>query len=424
MHKRIVVLGGGFGGLETAVTLDSQLDPDAEILLVSEQNFLLFTPLLPQIASSGINPRHIVQTVRDIRGRRRFRFRRDTVLAIDVAARRVEMRSGIVDYDLLVVALGSRSDYFGIPGACENTWDFKTLEDAVVLRDRVIDLCEHVDHTADAEARRAMLTFVIVGGGYTGVELVTELADFLFKYVARRYRGIDASEIRLVVVEAMSEVLRGIAPALAAHARRRLDQSKIEVRTGARVTRCTAAGIEINDSEIIPSATVVWTAGVRANALVEALPGPHDRIGRAIVNPFLQLEGHPEILIVGDGAAATTALDAPRVAPVAIAHGELAGRNIVHALRGELLEPYTYKSQGMLVSLGMNYAVVSFMGLQFSGYFAWLFWNAVHLYKLVGLKKQLQVAVDWVLGTIFPRDASIVRRPRRCRMCGTLDEDR
>src|SRR5262249_9517993 len=163
-------------------------------------------------------------------------------------------------------------------------------------------------------------------------------------------------------------------------------------------------------------ATVVWTAGVRAAEPVEQLPGPHDRIGRAVVNPSLQLESHPEVFVVGDGAAATTALDAPRVAPVAIAHGDLAARNIAHLLRGETLETYSYKSQGMLVSLGMNYAVVNIMGLKFSGYFAWLFWNAVHLYKLVGLKKQLQVATDWLLGTVFPRDASIARRPRGCKI--------
>ena len=246
---------------------------------------------------------------------------------------------------------------------------------------------------------------------------MSELGDFLYGYVARRYRGIDASDIRLVIVEALPEILRGIGPELAAHARHRLDLLKIEVRTGARVTRCSAEAIEINGSELIPSATVVWTAGVRANALVEALPGPHDRIGRAMVNSFLQLEGYPEIFVVGDGAAATTAPSAPLVAPVAISHGRVAGENVAHYLRGEPLVPYDYKDQGMLVSLGMNYAVVNIMGLKFSGYFAWLFWNAVHLYKLVGLKKQTQVAMDWLLGTVFPRDAAIVRRPRGCKFC-------
>ena len=419
--KRIVVLGAGFGGLEATVELERAFrhQPGIEILLVSEQNYFLFTPLLPQIASSYINPRHIVQPVRDIRGRRRFDFRRDDVRAIHPDARRVALASGALEYDHLVVALGSRTEYFGIPGAREHTWDFKSLEDAVVLRERILDICEHADHVADPAVRRQMLTFVVVGGGYTGVELVSEMHDFLFHYVAERYRGIPRADIRLVVLEAAPEILRGVHPKLAQHAAKRLHVEGIEIRLDAKVTRCFPAGVEINGSEIISAETLIWTAGVRAHPLVETLPGPHDRIGRVLVNEHLQLEGHPEIFVVGDSAAAASAKDAPRVAPVAIAHGKLAARNIAHLDRGEPLEGYQYISQGALVSLGMNYAVVDLAGLKFSGYFAWLFWNAVHLYKLVGLKKQLQVAMDWSLAEIFPRDASIVRRPRRCKLCGT-----
>jgi NADH dehydrogenase len=419
--KRIVVLGAGFGGLQATVELDRIFrgDPEKEIVLVSDQNFFLFTPLLPQIASSYINPRHIVQAVRDLRGRRRFRFRRDDVRSIDLDHRRVELASGALPYDSLVVALGSCADYFGVPGAREHTWDFKTLEDAVVLRERILDLCEHADHTEDPAERRRMLTFVVVGGGYTGVELITEMHDFLFRYVAGRYRGIPAAEIRLIVLEAASEVLRGVHPKLVAHALKRLRVEGIEVRLGARATRCFPGSVEINGQEIISADTVIWTAGVRAHELVEALPGAHDRIGRVLVNEHLQLEAHPEVFVVGDSAAAVTAADAPRVAPVAIAQGWLAARNIAHRERAEALESYRYVSEGMLVSLGMNHAVVNIAGIRFSGYFAWLFWNAVHLYKLVGLKKQLQVVVDWSLAMIFPRDASIVRRPRRCRLCGT-----
>ena len=419
--KRVVVLGAGFGGLQAAIELDRifRRDPDKEILLVSDQNFFLFTPLLPEIASSYINPRHIVQAVRDIRGRRRFRFRRDDVRSIDPGRRRVELASGALAYDSLVVALGSRTDYFGVPGAREHTWDFKSLEDAVVLRERILDLCEHADHAEDAAARRRMLTFVVVGGGYTGVELVCELYDFLFRYVAGRYRGISAGEIQLIVLEATQEVLRGVHPKLVARAQKRLRVKGIAVRLGARVTRCFSGGVEVNSSGVVSADTVIWTAGVRAHELIEALPGSHDRIGRAIVNEHLQLASFPEVFVVGDSAAATTAADAPRVAPVAIAQGRLAARNVAHRERGEALESYRYVSQGMLVSLGMNHAVVNVAGFKFSGYFAWLFWNAVHLFKLVGLKKQLQVAVDWSLATVFPRDASIVRRPRRCTLCGT-----
>jgi NADH dehydrogenase len=417
--KRIVVVGAGFGGLEAVARLDRifRRDRDVEILLLSDQNYLLFTPLLPQIASSYTDPRHIVQAVREIRGRRKFRFRREAVRAVDAENRRVIVDSGSIDYDALILALGSRTEFLNPPGARENSWDYKSLQQAVELRERIIDLCEHADHTTDAAARRSMLTFVAVGGGYTGIELVTEMRDFLFDYAAKKYRGIEASDIRLIVLEAGPDVLGGIGAKLAAHARKRLQVSGIDVRTSTRVTRVSECSVEINGNETLSADTIIWTAGVRASELIESLPGPHDRIGRAIVNSQLQLEGHPEVFVIGDSAAAVNSQEAPRVAPVAMEQGGVAARNIGHLWLGEPLEAYEYTSKGMLVSLGMNYAVVKIAGIEVSGYFAWLFWNAVHLYKLVGLKKQLQVAGDWMLGLIFPRDAAIVRSPRRCKMC-------
>ncbi len=418
--KRIVILGAGFGGLQATIELERILQNRTgfQVALINNHNYFLFTPLLPQIASSYINPRHIVQAVRDIRGHRCFRFQRDTARAIDLERREIVLDSGSIFYDYLILAPGSRTDYFNVPGAAEHTWEFKTLEDAVVLRERVIDLCEHADHTADFAERRKLLTFVVVGGGYTGVELVTELHDFLIGYVARRYRGIAASDIRLMILEAAHEVLRGVHPKLAQSALKRLQFKGVETRLRARATRCISGGVEVNGSEFIPSETVIWTAGVRAHELIESLPGPHDQIGRARVNEYLQLDSHPEVFLVGDSSAAVTAPDAPRVAPVAIEQGRRAAHNILHLERGEPLESYRYVRQGMLVSLGMNHAVVTIAGVRVSGYFAWLFWNAVHLYKLVGFKKQLQVAMDWSLATAFPRDASIIRSTRRCRLCG------
>ena len=423
--KRIVVVGAGFGGLEAVADLDRMFrrDRDVEILLLSDQNYLLFTPLLPQIASSYTDPRHIVQAVREIRGGRKFRFRREAVRAVDALRRRVIVDSGAIDYDALILAPGSRTEFFNTPGARENSWDYKSLQQAVELRERIIDLCEHADHTADSAARRSMLTFVVVGGGYTGVELVTEMRDFLFGYAAKKYRGIDASEIRLIVLEAAPDVLRGIGPKLADHARRRLHVSGIEVRTSTRVTRVLENAVEINGNEKVAADTVIWTAGVRASELIESLPGPHDRIGRAVVNAQLQLQDHPEVFVVGDSAAAVNAQEAARVAPVAIEQGRIAARNVGHLWRAEPLEKYEYASKGMLVSLGMNYAVVKIGGIQVSGYFAWLFWNAVHLYKLVGMKKQVQVAGDWMLGLIFPRDAAIVRKPGRCKLCAEKKQE-
>ena len=417
--KRVVVVGAGFGGLEAVTQLDSMFrrDRDVEILLISDQNYLLFTPLLPQIASSLADPRHIVQAVREIRGRRKYGFRRETVRAVDPANKCLVIDSGVIGYDALILAPGSRTEYFNTPGARENTWDYKSLQQAVELRERIIDLCEHADHTEDAAVRGSMLSFVVVGGGYTGIELVTEMRDFLFRYAVKKYRSISASDIHLIVLEAAPDVLGGIGPKLAAHARKRLRGSGIEVRTSAHVTRVLEGAVEINGNETLAADTVVWTAGVRACELIELLPSPHDRIGRAVVNAHLQLENYPEVFVVGDSAATINAPEAPRVAPVAMAQGRVAAVNVGRLWRGEPFESYEFASKGMLVSLGTNYAVVKIAGIQVSGYFAWLFWNAVHLYKLVGLKKQVQVAGDWMLSWIFPRDAAIVRSPRRCKLC-------
>jgi NADH:quinone reductase (non-electrogenic) len=269
-----------------------------------------------------------------------------------------------------------------------------------------------------------LLTVAVVGGGYTGVELLTDLQNFLFNYAARRYRGITRDSIRLLLIEATDKILATIHPKLRAHAMHRLGREGIEIRYNSRVTQVFDGGIEINSADKIPAATVVWTAGVRAHELVEALPGPHDRAGRACVNEYLQLDTFPEVFVAGDGAVASSEPTAPQVAPVAISHGRIAARNIAHRERNEPLESYRYVSEGMLVSLGARGAVVSVAGLQVHGYFAWLFWNAVHLYKLVSLKKQFQVAADWALATIFPRDAAIIRRPRACKLCEKAVADR
>jgi NADH dehydrogenase len=206
--KRVVVVGSGFGGLQAVSDLDRTFgrDPSVEILLISDQNYLLFTPLLPQIASSYTDPRHIAQAIREIRGKRSFGFRRELVRSLDLPNRRVMVDSGSIDYDALILAPGSRTEFFNTPGARENSWDYKTLQQGVELRERIIDLCEHADHTTDAEERRSMLTFVVVGGGYTGIELVTEMRDFLFGYAVKRYRGFSESEIRLIVLEAAPDM--------------------------------------------------------------------------------------------------------------------------------------------------------------------------------------------------------------------------
>lgn len=391
---------------------------DVDLLLVSDQNYLLFTPLLPQIASSAVEPRHIIQPIRDIRARRRFRFRRDRVLGLDLKERRVHLAEGEAPYDLLVLALGGATQTFGVPGVEEHSFFFKNLEDAVILRDQVIDLAEHAVHEPDPVRRREFLTICVVGGGYTGVELVAELHDFFTRYVVPRYRGIERGDLRLLLLEASGEILGGVHPILARRARAKLQRDGIVVRLGAKVTRVEAGGVEVNAAQIERASLVVWVAGVKGHPIVADLGLPLDRIGRVVVNRFLEFPDFPEVFGVGDTVAVTGHPEASvPIIPAAIAHGRLAAQNIVNRLERRAPVPIEFSPQGMLISLGMNDAVVDLMGWKFSGYAAWLFWTALHLYKLVGFRKQLQVALDWALTQVFPRDSAIIRRPPRCPIC-------
>jgi NADH dehydrogenase len=414
---RIVVLGGGFGGMEAIRVLDKRLRRrrDVELLLVSDKNYVLFTPLLPQVASSLVEPRHIVQPIRDIRGARRFRFRRDRVERIDLAARRVHLDEGVVDYDRLVIALGGITPTFNIPGVERHAVEYKGLEDAIAMRDLLIDLAEHADHEPDPAVRRRLLTLCVVGGGYTGVELIAELQDFFKSYVVERYRGIGPGDYRLLLLEAGAEILRGVHPTLAVKARERLWREGVEIRTGTRVTRVMEGAVETSGGDTIPVGLTVWAAGVKGHPLLAQLPVERDRLGRVIVSAQMRLPGHPEVYGVGD---AVTIEGRPHasipIIPAALAHARLAASNIVAELEGRPPQTIEFAPQGMLVSLGEKHAVVEVLGLRFSGYPAWLFWNALHLYKLVGLRKQVQVALDWSLARWFPRDSAIMREPSRC----------
>jgi NADH dehydrogenase len=424
---RVVVLGGGFAGLEAMRVLERRLGarPDVELWLVSDRNYLLFTPLLPQVASSLIEPRHIVQPIRDIRGSRRFRFRRDRVLDIDVAGRRVHMAEGALEYDWLILALGGTTPTFGIPGVEEHALSYKHLEDAVGLRDHLIDLAEHADHEPDAAARRRMLTVCVVGGGYTGVELIAELQDFFESSIVPRYRGIGTEDYRLLLVEAGDEILRGVHPILAARARRALWHEGIEIQTRTRVTRVLRGAVELNGSAQVAVGLTAWAAGVKGHPVLGALPVAHDRLGRIVVDARLRVPTLPEVFGAGDAITIEGQPGASiPVIPAALAHGRLAADNVVASFTGGALDTIDWAPRGMLVSLGQRDAVVEVLGLRLSGYPAWLFWNALHLLKLVGFRKQLQVVVDWGLARFFPRDSVIMRPPTRCPVCARVAEAR
>jgi NADH dehydrogenase len=250
------------------------------------------------------------------------------------------------------------------------------------------------------------------------VELIAEVHDFFHSYVVPRYRGIEPADYALILLEAGDEILRGVHPTLAVRARRRLDRQGIEVRTRARVSAVVPGGVELAEGGSVKAGLVVWAAGVKGHPVLAGVPVARDRLGRIVVNGQLRVPGYPEVYGTGD---AVTVEGKPQasipIIPAALAHGRLAAENIVADLEGRPLKPIEFAPRGMLVSLGEKDAVVEVMGLKFSGYTAWLFWNAVHLWKLVGLRKQLQVALDWGLARLFPRDSAMMRRPARCPVC-------
>src|SRR5205823_7793413 len=290
-----------------------------------------------QVASSMVEPRHIVQPLRDIRGSGRFRFRRDTVTDIDFAGRRVIMTEGVERYDRLVVAMGSVVPSFGVPGVEEHALGYKWLEDGIVLRDHILDAAEHADHEPDAAVRGRMLTVCVVGGGYTGVELIAELQDFFTSYIVPRYRGIEPGDYRLLLLEAGQEILRGVHPTLAERARRRLWHEGIEIRTGARVTRVEPGVVEVG-TEHIPVGLAVWAAGVKGHPTLAGLAAERDRLGRVVVDARLQLPGHPEVYGVGDAVTIEGRPEASvPIIPAALAHARLAAENIVADLAGRPL---------------------------------------------------------------------------------------
>jgi NADH:ubiquinone reductase (H+-translocating) len=330
------------------------------------------------------------------------------------------MAEGSVRYDRLVIAMGGLTPAFNIPGVAEHALGYKWLDDAVVLRDHMIDLAEHADHEADPDTRRRLLTVCVVGGGYTGVELIAELQDLFHSYIVPRYRGIDPGDYRLLMIEAGAEILRGVHPTLAERARRKLWREGIEIRTSTRVTRVLQGAVEAG-GEVIPVGLTVWAAGVVGHPTLAHVDAERDRLGRLLTLPTMQLKAHPEVYGAGDAVAVEGKPDASiPIIPAALAHARLAAENVLAELQGRSLGTIDFAPQGMLVSLGERDAVVEVGGLRFSGYLAWLFWNALHLWKLVGFRKQLQVALDWGLVQFFPRDTAMMRRPSRCTVCAHL----
>lgn len=410
----IVIAGGGFGGFNAARTLERLLPPhSARITLVNDVNFLLFTPLLPGAAAGTLEPRHVVVPLREqlpqtdlwlgrVAGADPDRAR----LVVDsLDGRRHELR-----YDQLIVALGSISRTQPVPGLVEHAVGFKTLADAIALRNRAIEMLEIAETIPDAQARAEYLTFVFVGAGYAGLEGVAELQGFMGD-VIDRYPRCRVQGMRWVLLEARERVMPEVAPSLAAFAQRELRGRGVEIRTGTTLARVGAGSVQLRDGETIAARTVVWTAGVRPAPVVANLGLQLGEAGRIAVDRTMRAAGHQNVWAIGDAAAvpdpARRGQVCPPTAQHAIRQGRRAARNVAAELgAGGRVRPFAYRTLGVFVDLGRHQAVASTAGLRWRGFPAWFLARTYHLANMPGTMRKLRLLVDWTVALLFARDTA------------------
>ena len=432
--KRVVILGGGFGGMSAAQRLEQLFsrDPNLEITLVSQSNYLLFTPMLAEVASSGLQAQHISAPVRA--SCPRTRFRHAEVAAIDTSAQVVQVRSGAslpieaVPYDHLLLALGSVPNYFGLPGMEENSFKLKTLDDATRLRNHVIDLLERSDEEPNAEERRRQLTFVVAGGGFAGTETIAELFDLVHS-VLRYYPHIRSNELRFVLIHSRDRILPELGAELGDYALRKLRARGIEFLLNTRVAGATPGTVLLNEGGPITTYTLVWTAGTQPHPLLGTVPCERNRAGAVVVDSTLRVNGLTNVWAVGDCAQIPDPDNEGQAYPPTAQHatreGKVAADNMSATMRGKQLKQFRFRTLGLLVGLGHRTAAAEIRGWRFSGLLAWFMWRSIYLSKLPGMEKKVRVALDWMLDLFFPRDivlTSTSDRPTPPRIVGTDQE--
>jgi NADH:ubiquinone reductase (H+-translocating) len=414
-QPHVVVVGGGFGGLNAARALAGR---PVRVTLLDRRNHHLFQPLLYQVATAALNASDIAAPLRSVlRRARNVTVLLAEVQRVDLAARRLMLDRGEIGYDALILAAGAGHSYFG-----HEDWEafapsLKTLEDALEIRRRVLLAYEAAEREADGAEQRALLTFVVVGGGPTGVELAGALAEISRQTIARDFRVIDPTRARILLVEGGARVLAAFPESLSERARRSLERIGVEVRTGAIVTRVTADAVWLG-SEQIRARTVLWAAGVAASPLARTLGVPLDRAGRVPVEADLSIPGHPEVFVIGDLSLFRDPSGAPLpgLAPVAIQQGRRAADNVLRRLSGQPTLAFRYHDRGTMATIGRAAAVAVVGRVHLSGLIAWLAWLFVHILFLIGFRNRLLVIFEWAWAyASWQRGARLITRPWRSR---------
>lgn len=417
---RIVILGSGFGGFAAARELESRLKPgEAEIVMVSEANYHLFTPMLAEVAGGTVEPWHVAVSVR--RALARTDFAHGRVVAVDPQRRRVGYRSDPdeptvwIGYDRLIVALGSEPATHGVAGVREHALPFRQLPDAGRLRNHAIAVLEEADAAPESGERRALLTFVVVGGGYSGVEAITHMRGLVLDLLPE-YEQVEREDVRFVLVHSHERLLPQIGDALAAYVADKLQREGIELILGQHAVEVGPAFVALESGERIATQTPVWTSGLRPSGVLERFPFHCTEQGALEVDACLVVpDAGGEVWAVGDCAAVPDLAGEGELCPKTAQHarhqGAHAAGNVVASLRGEEPSPFRYRSPGMLVPLGGRDAVAEIWGFRFSGPIAWFVWRTVYWTLLPGIAKKFRVAADWTADLIFGREVVLTRDP-------------
>ncbi len=406
-RPHVVILGGGFGGLYAALRLKRA---PVRVTLVDRHNHHLFQPLLYQVATATLSPSDIASPLRGVLGRYGISVLLAEATGVDVHGKRLLLSDGELTYDFLIVATGATHSYFGRDEWARYAPGLKTIEDAVEIRRQLLLAFELAEREPDPVRRRELLTFVIIGGGATGVELAGALSEISHHALVRDFQNIDPSQARILLVEGAPHVLPTYPEKLSVQARKSLEKLGVEVRTGVRVTRIDEAGVYIGE-EHIPAHTKLWAAGVAASPLARSLGVELDRAGRVPVTPELTLPGRKDIFVVGDLALfQENGQPVPGVAPAAMQEGKHAARNILLQLQGKPMEPFSYWDRGMFSVIGRGSAVgIALERFKMSGYLAWFAWLFVHVLFLIGFRSKVAVLVNWAYSYLaFRRSARII----------------
>jgi NADH dehydrogenase len=420
--RRLLILGGGFGGLDVARAIGrSRAARDYwDALLIDKENFFQFNPLLPAVAVGSVETRHIVYPLRAMARHRHIRFHKNKVARIDLERREVRLHNNLIEpFEVLVVAVGSETNYYDVPGAEEHTRPFKTIVDAMTLRARVVELFEMAEQAESREQRRRLLSFVVVGGGVTGVEVAAELMEMARETLLPKYPSLHRSDLSVTVLEAGDRVVNTARVDHSAYVQRFLERHGVAVRLRATVRRVEAKRVHLADGSVVEGFTLIWTAGVKPPAVVRELPLQHADDGRVRVDDHLRAldpAGQPrdDVFVLGDCAAASDGQGGyfPRLAQTAVATGRYAGDLLVRRALGASIEPFAYHGKGYIISLGKHSSVVDVMGVPFSGRLAWLLWAGYYLVTMVGLRKQIEVGLDHLTHLVFEHDSSQIMNRR------------